>query len=78
MAVPSKTDKTSGQSIPARIGRYFREVRAELRKVIWPNRSELITYTIVVLVTVAVISLFLGLVDIAVSELLTLFGALGG
>lgn len=77
MAVPTKTGNVSGQNMLARIGRYFREVRSELRKVVWPTRQELITYTVVVLVVVAVVSAFLGIVDIAVSELLTLIGALG-
>lgn len=77
MAVPTKTGKVTGQNLLARIGRYFREVRSELRKVTWPTRPELVTYTVVVLVVVAVVSLFLGIVDIAVSELLTLIGALG-
>lgn len=77
MAVPTKTGNTTNQSLPARIGRYFREVRSELRKVVWPTRQELITYTIVVLATVAIVSLFLGVVDIAVSELLTLLASLG-
>jgi preprotein translocase subunit SecE len=35
------------------IGRFLREVIAELRKVIWPGRRELITYTTVVIVFVA-------------------------
>ncbi|MGY2128715.1 preprotein translocase subunit SecE [Blastococcus sp. SYSU DS0617] len=35
------------------IGRFLREVVAELRKVIWPGRRELITYTTVVIVFVA-------------------------
>ncbi len=77
MAMPTKTGNATNQSLPARIGRYFREVRSELRKVVWPTRRELVTYTVVVLVTVAVVSLFLGLVDIAVSELLTLLVRLG-
>lgn len=77
MAVPTKTGNVSGQNFFARMGRYFREVRSELRKVVWPTRQELITYTIVVLVVVAVVSVFLGIVDVAVSELLTLIGALG-
>ncbi len=77
MAVPTKTGNATKQSLPARIGRYFREVRSELRKVVWPTRQELVTYTLVVLVTVAVVALFLGVVDIAVSEFLTLIGALG-
>jgi len=36
-----------------RLGLFFREVVAELRKVIWPTRSELLTYTAVVVVFVA-------------------------
>ena len=35
------------------IGRFLREVVAELRKVIWPGRRELLTYTTVVIVFVA-------------------------
>ncbi|MFD2765609.1 preprotein translocase subunit SecE [Micromonospora eburnea] len=38
----------------ARIARFFREVVAELRKVIWPTRKELLTYTGVVVTFVAV------------------------
>jgi preprotein translocase subunit SecE len=38
----------------ARIARFFREVVAELRKVIWPTRKELLTYTAVVVTFVAV------------------------
>jgi preprotein translocase subunit SecE len=41
---------------------FYRQVVAELRKVIWPTRRELVTYTAVVLVfvlfMVAVVSLF--------------------
>jgi preprotein translocase subunit SecE len=35
------------------LGRFLREVVAELRKVIWPGRRELITYTTVVIVFMA-------------------------
>ena len=37
----------------SRTVRFLREVVAELRKVIWPTRKELVTYTIVVLVFVS-------------------------
>jgi preprotein translocase subunit SecE len=44
------------------IGRFLREVVAELRKVIWPGRRELITYTTVVIVFVAfIVALVAGL-----------------
>ena len=46
------TEKKVG--IFGRIGRFFREVIGELRKVIWPTRNELLTYTAVVVVFVAI------------------------
>jgi preprotein translocase subunit SecE len=36
---------------PFRMGQFLREVRSELRQVAWPNRSEVINYTTVTLVT---------------------------
>lgn len=38
-----------------RIGRFIREVVAELRKVIWPTRKELVTYSVVVVFFIAVL-----------------------
>jgi preprotein translocase subunit SecE len=44
------------------IRQFLKEVRGELRKVDWPTRRELVTYTTVVLVTVTVMtSLVFGL-----------------
>ncbi|GLY00806.1 MULTISPECIES: preprotein translocase subunit SecE [Actinoplanes] len=40
----------------SRIGGFFREVVSELRKVIWPTRRELLTYTGVVIVFVVVMT----------------------
>lgn len=56
----------------SRIVKYFREVRAELKKVIWPGRKELMTYTLVVIVTVALVAAFIGLIDLAFSQILGL------
>lgn len=36
---------------PFRVGQFLREVRSELRQVAWPNRSEVVNYTTVTLVT---------------------------
>jgi preprotein translocase subunit SecE len=47
----------------SRLARFLREVRQELEKVIWPTRKELITYSIVVLVTVAVLCSFVYVLD---------------
>ena len=46
-----------------RIGGFFREVVSELRKVIWPTRKELITYTTIVIGFVTVMTAIVGLLD---------------
>ncbi|MBW0105427.1 preprotein translocase subunit SecE [Pseudonocardia sp. KRD291] len=54
-ATPSRgaTATSEKGSLFARLARFLREVVAELRKVIWPTRSQMVTYTIVVLVFVS-------------------------
>jgi preprotein translocase subunit SecE len=37
---------------------FLREVRAELRKVNWPSREQILSYTVVVLVITAVLTVF--------------------
>ena len=62
-------------SLFSRIARFLREVVAELRKVIWPNRKQLVTYTIVVLVFVSfMIALVAGLDYVFGQGVLFLFG----
>jgi preprotein translocase subunit SecE len=57
------------------IGRFLREVVAELRKVIWPGRRELITYTTVVIVFVAVMVALVSGLDLAFAQgVLAVFG----
>ena len=48
---------------------FFREVKIELKKVTWPSRNQTIGSTVVVILLVMIISLFLGLVDISLSNL---------
>ena len=45
-----------------------REVRTELRKVAWPTRSEVINYSIIVLVTVVILTTLIAALDIFFSE----------
>ncbi len=52
-----------------RIARYFRETRAELRKVVWPTREEALRLTTIVIVTVLAMSVFLGVVDFVFTQL---------
>jgi preprotein translocase subunit SecE len=43
--------------------RFFRETFEELRKVSWPTPAELYRYTLIVIVTVAVLAAFVGVID---------------
>jgi len=52
-----------------KIKQFFREVKVEVHKVVYPTKEELIGSTWVVIVTVMVISLFLGVVDLSLTKL---------
>lgn len=64
------------QGVVRRAGQYLREVRAEARKIAWPNRRELTAYTAVVLVVVAATTVFVMLADLGISQLIRLGGIL--
>ncbi|MBA3488199.1 MAG: preprotein translocase subunit SecE [Longispora sp.] len=58
-----------------RLVRFIREVVSELRKVIWPTRKELLTYTTVVVVFVIVMLAILAVLDFSFAKLvLWVFG----
>jgi len=48
---------------------FLREVVMELKKVTWPSRKQTTGSTVVMLILVAIISVFLGTVDIGLSKL---------
>ena len=48
---------------------FLREVRAELRKVAWPTRPEVVNYSIIVLITVVVLTAYIATLDFAFGEL---------
>jgi preprotein translocase subunit SecE len=52
-----------------KIKEFFREVKTEIKKVVYPSREELIGSTWVVIITAIVISVFLGVVDLSLSKL---------
>jgi preprotein translocase subunit SecE len=48
---------------------FYRQVIAELRKVVWPTQQQLITYFIVVMVFVVVIMTIVSLLDLGFGKL---------
>jgi len=55
IATPKRDRGDKRPSVFSRLARFIREVIGELRKVIWPTRKQQVTYTIVVLVFLAVV-----------------------
>jgi preprotein translocase subunit SecE len=48
---------------PARLAEFLKDVRSEMRKVVWPTRPEVQSTTAVVLVTVFIFAAYFWLVD---------------
>jgi len=72
---PSRKKTNWGQfikKIPGKIAKYFRGVVHELKRVTWPNRKALLTYTVVVLVTLVFFAILLGLFDFVFIKLVEL------
>ena len=62
-------------SLWGRLVRFFREVVSELRKVIWPARNQMVTYTVVVVVFVVfMVALVAGLDVLFATGVLKVFG----
>ncbi|MGB9779918.1 MAG: preprotein translocase subunit SecE [Caldanaerobacter sp.] len=55
-----------------KIVKFFREVKAEMKKVTWPNKDTLVTYTEIVLIVMALFTIFIFLIDSAFSYILKL------
>ena len=62
-----------GRSRLARLTRFLREVKSELKKVSWPNKKELTANTIVVLVSVFFAATLIWIIDSVCSRILKIF-----
>lgn len=56
--------------IKVNIFKFLKDVSREMRKVTWPRGSELVSYTITVIVTVAFVALFFTVVDLGITQIL--------
>jgi len=60
------------KALPKKIAKFFRDVVHELKRVTWPTRKALLTYTVVVLVALAFFSILLGFFDFLFLQLVEL------
>ncbi len=68
--MPAKVQEMKkGRGQVERASGFIREIRSELRKVVWPTRQEAINLTLIVIGVCAAVGLFLGLVDLTFTEM---------
>lgn len=71
-------EKKSKPGVFQRIARWFREMKSELKKVVWPTPRQTVNNTVIVIVCVIVVGIFIWLFDwlaaLVVDALLHFFG----
>lgn len=69
----AKSEKPVGQpgadNLFTRTAEFFREVKVELKKVVWPTRKQTTGTTVVVIIFVFIVAVFLGVFDYSLSRL---------
>ena len=65
-----KSDKKSKPGVFARIGRWFRELKIELKKVQWPSFKQTMNNTGIVILCVIVVGIFIWLFDAVAGALI--------
>ena len=53
------------ENIFSRLARWFREMKSELKKVVWPSKKQVMNNTVIVLVTVLIVGVFIWAFDFA-------------
>lgn len=72
---PSSAPRGAVSSKPhGRIRTFFREVRAEMKKVTWPSRKDLLQSTGVVIVAVIIAAVYIGVFDFVWSVIVRAVG----
>ena len=66
---PSHNTDQEALGLFDRIGLFYRQIISELRKVVWPTRNQLTTYTAVVLVFVAFVIAVVSVFDLILTKI---------
>ena len=61
-----------------RLMRYFGDVRAELRRVVWPTRAEIISSSWIVVITLAIFIVMIATFDFFSSQIIGFLAQVGG
>ena len=73
---PGKAPVSAKPGLFARLGNYFRDVRSETKRVVWPTRPEVLNSSVVVIVTLIFFATFIALTDLVVQQIVTGLGSI--
>lgn len=74
----SSKDSKSSKKKQNAVVKFFKDLRSEFKKVVWPSRKTVVNNTSVVLVTMVVCGLAIWGIDVAFAELLKRLLLMGG
>ena len=60
-----------------RLTRYFNDVKAEMKRVVWPNRPEIVNMSMVVIVTLIIMVAYVGSLDFVSQNVIQLLAKMG-
>lgn len=72
-----KTSDKSKKKKPNRIVKWFKDLKSEFKKVVWPSRKKVFNNTFVVLVVMVIASVFVGGLDFGLLKLFSFVLNLG-
>ncbi len=70
--------KAKKRNVIARVADYFRNVVAEMKRVVWPTRPEVLNSSLVVITTLVFFVLFTFVVDQIAVYVISLVAGIGG
>ena len=73
-----KSKKNEKPGFFARTKKYFASVKSEMKRVTWPDKKELVNYSVVVCASLIVVGVVIALLDAGFGEALALFSGLRG
>ncbi|MGN1411519.1 MAG: preprotein translocase subunit SecE [Oscillospiraceae bacterium] len=71
-------DKNAKKKKPGKVAKYFKDLKSELKKVVWPSKKKVINNTSVVLGSIVIMGIFVGLLDTGMFKFLQIILGLGG
>ena len=63
-----KAEKNDKPGFFARVGKWFRDMKSELKKVQWPTKKQTVNNTLIVIACVIVVGVFIALFDFVAGE----------